>query len=71
MIDDISQYMTLSQAAKYLGYAYNTYLRTLCQAGSIPGAEKDGKLWYIPREWVLAEKAKTPTGQGARGQSRN
>ena len=67
---DITEYLTVSQATKALGYAATSYLARRCKAGHIPGAKKDGKLWYVLRSWVLEEKAKAPTGQGARGKKR-
>jgi len=69
-VDDITEYITISQVAKALGYASTSYLVRQCKAGRITGATQEGKLWYVPRSWVMEEKAKTPTGQGARGKSR-
>ena len=68
---DITEYLTLSQAAKALGYSNSSTLAAYCREGRVPGARKDGKLWYIPRLWV-AEERKTPTlaPQGGRGSSR-
>lgn len=68
---DITDYLTLSQAAEALGYRESSYLRRLCNEGRIPNTQKRGKTWYIPRAWVLSEKEKLPTGQGARGQQRS
>ena len=69
-MDDITEYLTISQVAKALGYATTSYLVRQCKGGCIPGATQEGKLWYVPRSWVLAEKGKSPRGQGARGRVR-
>ena len=70
MTIDHLEYLSLTQAAKVLGYTGTSYLRTRCIAGDITEAAKEGKLWYIHRSWVMAEKEKAPTGQGARGKGR-
>ena len=70
MTVDLSNHITIKQAMQILGYAERSYLVRQCGLGRIPGAVQDGKLWYIPRQWVLAERDKTPTGQGARGLKR-
>jgi hypothetical protein len=67
---DITEYLTLSQAAQALGYANTSYLRLKCIEMQIPGATKLGHNWLIPRQWVLSKQDKSPTGQGARGQKR-
>lgn len=67
---NITDYLTLSQAAEALGYASTGYLRQRCLNGEIPGVQKMGRNWLIPRLWVQEQQDKIPTGQGARGQSR-
>ena len=49
-------FMTATSAAKALGYANGSYLSVLCTAGKIPGAYKEGRIWFVPREWVIAKK---------------
>ena len=67
---DITEYLTLSQAAEALGYSNSSYLRLKCNQGSIPGIIKKGRNWLIPRQWVLDGMNNLPSGQGARGQGR-
>lgn len=35
---------------------YVTYIRRLAQNGEIPGAEKRGGVWWIPKEWAKTFK---------------
>lgn len=55
----LEAYMTVSEALEMIrertGKAPNSsYLRKLCIAGRIDGAEKRGNTWLIPAEWVRA-----------------
>ena len=47
--------MTTVQAAELLGKGINLIAK-LCQNGRLPGAEKIGNAWLIPRESVLNYK---------------
>lgn len=69
---DITDYITLSQAAEALGYSSRSSLAVYCKEGRIPGARKVGNLWFIPRSWVLLERENpTIAPKGGRGSSRN
>lgn len=68
---DITDYLTLSQAAEALGYASRSPLSLYYKDGRIPGAIQRGTRWYIPRIWVLSERDNpTLAQQGGRGSSR-
>lgn len=45
------KYVTTAEAAEMLGRGANLIAK-LCQAGRLPGAEKIGNTWMIPRESV-------------------
>ena len=47
------KYVTTPEAAKLIGKGENLVAK-LCQAGRLPGAEKMGNTWLIPRESVLS-----------------
>jgi len=68
---DISQYLTIAEAAKALGYASGSTLSTYCQQGRVPGVIRVGRSWLIPKVWV-EEEAENPSiiRQGGRGSSR-
>lgn len=68
---DISQYLTLAQAAQLLGYTDGSALRRYCQLDRIPGAYKIGKTWLVPTTWA-EEEQKNPSlaPQGGRGKGR-
>lgn len=53
---DLPPFMTASRAGRFLGYQDGSFITRLCKAGKIPGAYKDGRPWYVPREWVLQKK---------------
>ena len=68
---DITDYLTLSQAAEALGYARPDTLRQYCSHGRVPGAKKRGSMWLIPRVWVLSERdSPTLAPTGGRGSLR-
>ena len=68
---DITDYISLSQAAQALGYASTGTLRLYCLEGRIPGTAKIGRNWLIPRQWVLSERENPSiSGRGGRGGSR-
>lgn len=46
------EYLTTAEAATLTGKGANMIAK-LCQAGRLPGAEKMGNSWVIPRESVL------------------
>jgi len=46
------EYLTTAEAATLTGKGANMIAK-LCQAGRLPGAEKMGNSWIIPRESVL------------------
>ena len=46
------KYLTTAEAAELIGKGANMIAK-LCQAGRLPGAEKMGNSWIIPRESVL------------------
>ena len=48
-------YVTTVQAAELLGKGINLIAK-LCQDGRMPGAEKVGNAWLIPRASVLSYK---------------
>lgn len=50
-------FMTAASAAKALGYANGSYLSILCKTGKIPGAYQEGRIWFIPSDWVSAKQA--------------
>lgn len=47
--------MTVRQAAQELGVMLN-HAYALVYGGRLPGAQKIGRMWRIPREAVLARK---------------
>ena len=52
-MDDLkTKYVTVDEAAN-LANRKTSLIRTLCREGRLPGAEKMGKSWIIPRESVL------------------
>ena len=69
---DITDYLTLSQAAEALGYSSISSLSVYCKEGRIPGVERVGRSWLIPKAWVESEKLHpTVVRQGGRGKSRS
>ena len=68
---DITEYYTLSQAAAKLGYASVSSLSVYCKDGRIPGIERIGRSWLIPKVWVHAELSNPSlVRQGGRGKPR-
>lgn len=53
---DLPPFMTATSAGHFLGYQDGSFITRLCKAGKVPGAYKDGRPWFVPREWVLAKK---------------
>ena len=51
----IENYMTVEEAAEYLGYHVDS-LYNLFTKGKFPGAIKFGKVWAIPEESVKGYK---------------
>ena len=52
-MDDLkTKYVTVDEAAN-LANRKTSLIRTLCREGRLPGAEKMGNSWIIPRESVL------------------
>jgi hypothetical protein len=49
--------MTATGAARELGYSHSSYLSSRCRLGKIPGAYRDGGIWFIPTQWVTDKKA--------------
>lgn len=41
-------YISIADLARKLGYASPAYIRRKCIDGTIPGAKKTGRDWYIP-----------------------
>ena len=60
-------YYTTKEAAEKLGYATTATLAKVCASGSIAGATKVGKTWFIPEQWVLEQDKIDPIGKGNRG----
>ena len=48
-------YMTLKEASKIWGVTPR-WINYYCSAGRIPGAEKMGTVWLIPRVYLKTEK---------------
>ena len=60
-IDALPPFLTGAEAGKLLGYSEkSTYISRLCRNESTrpPGAYQAGRTWMIPREWVIARRAK-------------
>lgn len=52
-MDDLKEkYVTVDEAAD-LANRKTSLIRTLCREGRLPGAEKMGNSWIIPKESVL------------------
>ena len=51
----LKEYMTTTEAAKYLGY-HSDSVCNLCINGKLSGATKFGKSWAIPRKSVEGYK---------------
>lgn len=68
---NLFDYVPTAQAAAILGYSDSKTLSSYCIQKKIPGAQKIGGRWYIPRSW-LSEELKSPSlaPQGGRGKSR-
>ena len=49
-------YLTAAGAAKELGYSQGSAVTVLCNAGRVPGAYKDGRIWLVPTVWVEERK---------------
>lgn len=62
-------YYTLEEAARALGYASTSTLRSRCIAGTLP-AYKIGAVWVVPATAIEHEAAKEIKPQGNRGFSR-
>ena len=68
---DLSDYLTLSEAAKALGYASPSSLSLYVNQGRISGAQRIGRTWLIPKVWLDSElKNPSLAPQGGRGSSR-
>lgn len=52
--------ITTKEASEIIGILPRS-VKTLCQQGKLPGAEKRGRDWFIPRESAEGYK---PGGQG-------
>ncbi|MCL2122494.1 MAG: hypothetical protein FWH34_00240 [Desulfovibrionaceae bacterium] len=62
-------HIVAASAAREIGYARN-YLTTLCTAGKVPGAMKDGRIWLVPVAWVEEQKKRDADAGIARGAGR-
>jgi hypothetical protein len=56
------EYITVMQASEIIGKGINMIAK-LCQSGRLPGAEKIGNTWLIPRAAVESD---TPGKRGPR-----
>ena len=64
-------YLTAASAAKELGYAPGrSHLTTLCAAGKVPGAYRDGRIWLVPATWVEEQKKSDAAAGIERGTGR-
>lgn len=55
-------YYTPEETAMYLGVEPNT-IRELARKGKIPGARKIGRVWRIPRSYLIPEPPPEKTGK--------
>lgn len=70
--NELPPFMNAARAAQVLNYVDGSSITKLCRVGKISGAYKDGKNWFIPREWVLRRKADDQAaGKLIEGQPRN
>lgn len=53
--DTLPPHFSASEAAKFLGRS-KANMSQLIEAGKLPGSYQQGRLWFIPREAVLALK---------------
>lgn len=56
------KYLSISQTAEKWGIKQRR-IRTLCQAGRIPGAFKMGAYWSIPEDAVKPKDKRVKTGK--------
>ena len=55
-------YMTLKEASEKWG-VYHRWIHYYCSAGRIPGAEKKGTVWLIPKEAKKPIDGRTKQGR--------
>lgn len=71
------RFLSVTEAAKELGYASRSTLLALAKDEKIPGAIKIGATWAIPDAWVESQKKEGkpkgkggPRGKGVRGKNK-